>query len=521
MTKKVKRTKDVSSTGRFESMFTCSCYVDVWNETCTFTGDGDKYDYGAFIQNYVNSNVHPDDCREFEKKTSMDYMLAHLSEDESFYVFDFRRKFNETYRWNRIHVLVASWGNRVPDAIILANMDIDEAKQKEYAYQEKLKQANKAKSEFLSNVSHDIRTPMNAIMGFISLLEHDADDPVKVRADVRKLKASGNHLLSLINDVLDMNKIENQVVTISNSEFELSSCLSDFNTIMSQLTKDKKQNFKMELHNVTNNRIVGDKIRLTQILMNILSNAVKYTPESGDIRFDVYQFRNESKVCLRFEISDNGIGMTSEFLEKIYEPFARETDRIPPDVSGTGLGMAITKNLVELMDGEINIESKPDKGSKFIVDINFGTVSDSSLENGKDDASDKNKSLKGMNFLIAEDNATNGEIISKLLEIEGADSTLCTNGKEAVDMFINSPKGTFDMILMDVRMPVMNGYEAAKAIRKSNAHDAGEIPIISMTANAFSEDIMMAKMSGMNGHIPKPIDIDTLKSTIRKNRKNL
>ena len=359
---------------------------------------------------------------------------------------------------------------------------------------------------------------MNAIMGFITLIEKDADNPYKVREDVKKMKASGRHLLSIINDVLDMNKIESGVMAINSVEFELSTFLEDINTVTLQLTRDKTQNFLMELENVTINRIVGDKSRLNQVLINVLSNSIKYTGESGDIRLIVRQVGIDEKCHLQFEVVDNGIGMEQEFLTKIFDPFAREEERIPDDATGTGLGMAITKNLVDLMGGEIHIESEPGCGTRFILDMFFAVPKDSMnvIADLDENFELEVKSLEGKNFLVAEDNEINGEIISRLLELEGATSTVCANGKLAVEAFLNNPEDTFDMILMDVRMPVLDGYGATRLIRDNGRADARKIPIISMTANAFSEDVELAKAAGMNAHVPKPIDFEVLKSTVKR-----
>ncbi|MGN0375512.1 MAG: hybrid sensor histidine kinase/response regulator [Butyrivibrio sp.] len=472
--------------------------------------------YSEMINAYINRYVYPEDRKTVQEKCSCEYIMSHLSEKEPFYVFDYRRIINNEYRWYRMHIISATQNKAKSNGdVILAVMDVDEVKQTEYAFYEELNRANKAKSDFLSNISHDIRTPMNAVVGFTALLERHADNPDKVREDVARLQASGRHLLCMINDILDMNKMESHMVTINNSDFELSSFLEDICTVTRQLARDKKQNFIMELIDIKNNMIVGDKTRLNQILINILSNSVKYTGEGGEISLIVRGFPDEPECHLQFEVKDNGIGMSKEFIERIFEPFTREEERIPMDISGTGLGMAITKNLVELMEGSIHVESEPDKGSKFTVDLVFGTaLTDNIPDKGRDGRGAGSASLAGMNFLIAEDNKINGEIISELLKLEGALSTVCSNGREAVDTFTGSPGGTFDMILMDVRMPVMNGYEAAKAIRQSGVPDAGNIPILSMSANSATEDILRAGEAGMNGYISKPIDMETFKATI-------
>ena len=510
----------------FYRLFMGACYVDLKTNAYKIIdgedGTGDIHfstkNYDEMINEYVENIVYQADKELVKVRCTKEYLLGRLV-NESFFFYDFRRLVKGVYRWHRMHVVVDGYDeNGEPRFVLLANMYIDDVKQHECEYQEKLEAASRAKSDFLSNISHDLRTPMNAIMGFITLIEKDADNPYKVREDVKKMKASGRHLLSIINDVLDMNKIESRVMAINSVEFELSTFLEDINTVTLQLTRDKTQNFLMELENVTVNRIVGDKSRLNQILINILSNSIKYTGESGDIRLIVRQVDMDEKCHLQFEIVDNGIGMEQDFLAKIFEPFAREEERIPDDAAGTGLGMAITKNLVDLMGGEIHIESEPGCGTKFVLDMFFAVpknCADATVDLDENFELEV-KSLEGKNFLVAEDNEINGEIISRLLELEGATSTVCVNGKLAVETFLNNPENTFDMILMDVRMPILDGYGATRLIRDNGRMDARSIPIISMTANAFSEDVELARAAGMNAHVPKPIDFEVLKSTIKK-----
>lgn len=510
----------------FWRLFVCSCYANIPENSYILIGGEDGYEdhnfesdkYDEMIEEYVETMVHPLDKELVKVRCSKEYLMGRLV-NEKFFFYDFRRLVDGVYRWHRMHVVVDSYDdNGDPQNVLLSNMYIDDVKQHECEYQEKLEEANRAKSDFLSNISHDLRTPMNAIMGFMTLIEKDADNPHQVREDVKKLKASGRHLLSIINDVLDMNKIESRIMQINSFEFELSSFLEDINTVMLQLTREKTQNFLMELENVVDNKIVGDKSRLNQVLINILSNSIKYTDESGDIRLTVRQIPCDGKCHLQFEIVDNGIGMEKDFLTKIFEPFAREEDRIPDDVAGTGLGMAITKNLVDLMGGKVYIESEPGVGTTFRLDMFFETpkiIQETALELDENSVLEV-KSLAGKNFLVAEDNAINGEIILRLLELEGATATICSNGKKAVETFLSSPEYTFDMILMDVRMPVLDGYGATRLIRDNGRNDAKKIPIISMTANAFSEDVELARAAGMNAHVPKPIDFEVLKSTIKK-----
>lgn len=510
------------------------------------------------------------------------------------------------------------------------------------------KNANEAKSHFLSNMSHDIRTPMNAIIGFSVLLAKDAENVEKVREYTRKISSSGQHLLSLINDVLDMSKIESGKTSLNITEFSLPEMLEELYTILQPQAKAKKQTFEVHVEGRPTERLLGDKLHLNQIFINLLSNAIKYTQDGGNIDFTVQDLGNSSPKYskLRFIIKDNGFGMSEDFLKTIFDAFSREVTSDTNKVQGTGLGMAITKNLVEFMGGTIEVESELGKGSVFTVELTFAVpngeednefwqqrgitrllVADDEemictdikyimsefgvdvtcvsngaeaveaavaarernedfnvilldwkmpVMNGVDaarkirekictnipilvlssydwsdieeeaceaginaflpkpffasafrqliktldpvktnsDTEQVENTLDGMNFLVAEDNELNAEILFELLAIENASCVLAENGKKAFDIFTKSEPDKFDMILMDVQMPVMNGYEATKAIRASNHLRAKTIPIIAMTANAFAEDVRNALNSEMTAHLAKPIDMTAVKALI-------
>lgn len=546
--------------------------------------------------------------------------------------------------------------------------------------------ASHSKTTFLSNMSHDIRTPMNAVLGFTSLLARDAEDPVKVRDYTKKITASGQHLLSLINDVLDVSKIESGKVVLTVEEFTLNDLVSSVDAIIRPMAKAKKQNFHVEVTGIQHEYLMGDETRINQILINLLSNAVKYTPEGGNIWFRLIGLKQRSSQYehIRIEVEDDGYGMTPQYLKTIFDAFTRAENSTTNKVQGTGLGMAITKNIVELMGGTIDVRSEVDQGSRFEVELelripenrtdaqfwaengisrilvvntapesfadiqalmkgmgvqvdeagsiqvgaagsleeagrnrrndleNYGAVlfdwtsrsgmgippeadtrdmhpseteipglysseaescnllqaaqqirglfpeqvpilyfadydaegieealllpntgvlakpffvsafqekvkemreTQSENAQGEDDESN---TLEGLHFLAAEDNEINAEILEEILSIEGADCELVENGQLAVERFDQSEKGEFDAILMDVQMPVMNGYDATRAIRALNREDAGTIPIIAMTANAFAEDEKEALEAGMNVHLAKPIDMDLLKKVIRQ-----
>lgn len=509
--------------------------------------------------------------------------------------------------------------------------------------------ASKSKTMFLSNMSHDIRTPMNAIVGFAVLLAKDADYPEKVREYTRKITASSQHLLSLINDVLDVSKIESGKVALTIGEFTLSNMVSSVDAIIRPAAKAKRQNFEVTVTGIKNERLVGDETRINQILINLLSNAVKYTQEEGNIWFRIIGLEQRSSQYehIRIEVEDDGYGMTPEYLETIFDAFTRAENSTTNKVQGTGLGMAITKNIVELMGGTIEVSSEVDKGSLFGVELEFripegradklfwkkmGITRILAVDGDKDVCNDiqtlmkdtevqtdiafcvedamellwkgnvgeryqailldwnvvntdgigimekireitpvavpilfmteydeegmeevlrmantevltkpffvsafkekiselqeeegecrsesvERNNLEGLYFLAAEDNEINAEILSEILDIEGAGCEIVGNGRLALERFMETEEGRFDAILMDVQMPVMNGYDATRAIRQLERSDARKIPIIAMTANAFAEDEKEALDAGMDVHMAKPIDIELLKRVIRQ-----
>lgn len=519
--------------------------------------------------------------------------------------------------------------------------------------------ASNSKTTFLSNMSHDIRTPMNAVLGFTTLLAKDAENPDKVREYTKKIMASGQHLLSLINDILDVSKIESGKVVLNVEEFTLHDLVSSIDAIIRPMAGAKMQEFHVEVRDIKHERLLGDETRINQILINLLSNAVKYTPDGGNIWFRIIGLGQHSSQFehIRIEVEDDGYGMTQEYLKIIFDAFTRAENSTTNKVQGTGLGMAITKNIVELMGGTIEVSSEVDKGSLFRVELEFripegqadkqfwkqigisrllfvgdeqqegksiqmlmddmdiavdivpdaesalSLLQDSeniretyqlvlldvdvpvmngvqtlerirmllppnapllfmtghdvenrdhtmfpmeealrlgytgmltkpffvsalkesvmeilAEESGESKVSEAEEadSLQGMHFLAAEDNEINAEILSEILAVEGASCEIAENGKQAVERFANAKEGEFDAILMDVQMPVMNGYDATRAIRALTRKDAGEIPIIAMTANAFAEDEREALNAGMNVHLAKPIDVDLLKQVIRQ-----
>ncbi len=396
------------------------------------------------------------------------------------------------------------------------------------------KSANKAKSGFLSNVSHDIRTPMNAIIGLTTLIQNDYDDPEKVLRCANKIASSSKHLLALINNVLDMSKIESGKTTLNVKKFEFESLLENVREVIGPQTKAKEQTFTIECDNSIRKDYIGDMTRISQILINLLSNSVKYTDEGGEIKLRFYELSelsvSDSYAEFCFDVTDNGCGMAPDYIENVFEPFSRENNQRTEKVDGAGLGLAVVKNIVDLMGGTISVDSRLGEGTTFSVKIvlrvdNSAEVMPESENTAREytqsditvEETDSVENVKQSRFkvLVAEDYELNAEILVELLALEDIDADVCVNGKEALETFGKSKVYYYDYILMDVQMPEMDGYSATRAIRELERPDAKSVPIIAMTANAFAEDVQKALDSGMDAHVAKPIDMEVLKETMK------
>jgi signal transduction histidine kinase len=383
---------------------------------------------------------------------------------------------------------------------------------------EEANSANAAKSNFLSHMSHDIRTPINGIVGMTSIAMKNQDNKEKVADCLSKISGSADHLLTLVNDVLDMSRIESGKVDIAHEPMDIRTMVDNCYSIIGGQIMSREITFQKEFNNIKHPHVLGDELHTRQILINILGNAVKFTPDGGTISFRVKEMTDdENRGLFRFEIEDNGIGMTEEFQHHIFEAFSQaDNNGSRTNYQGTGLGMAITKQFVDLMGGQISIRSKLSEGSCFTVDLTL----DIDPEKREENASAAVDDVAGMKILLVEDNMLNMEIAEEILEDEDVIVDTAENGQIAVNEFNDSKPGTYDAILMDIMMPVMNGYEATKAIRASEHPDAKTIPIIAMTANAYAEDVQAALASGMNAHIAKPINIPLLLSTLNRYRVN-
>jgi len=658
----------ISIINSLSSMFFATYYIDF--EHGSFRPVKQKEEVGSVLEDersytegiriYANHFVHPDDREEYLKRLNYQYLRNVLSMEHPLTAFEYRMApgLNGRRAWIRATVVLAEIASDgTPKRALYVAQDVTESKLKEEREQQALReacesanQANAAKSEFMSRMSHDIRTPMNAIIGMTAIAGRYLDDRDHVADCLRKITVSSKHLLSLINEVLDMSKIESGKIDLAEEEINLSDLIENLVTMIRPSVQEKKHNLDVRIANIEHEHVIGDSLRLQQIFMNILGNAVKYTPEGGNIELEI----NEKPAhtydygCYEFIFRDNGIGMSKEFQEKLFEPFSRAENSQVSKIEGTGLGMTIARNIARRMNGDITVKSEEGKGTQFVVTLSFRLlnvvmpdtekfmdlpvlVADDDetacettcliLENigmkgeyvlngkeavervgehhqaGKDyfavildwkmpdmdgiatarairekvgpdvpiiilsaydwsgveeearnagvngfiskplfksrlvylfnQIMDKGQEqqkkdifteveLTGKRILLAEDNEINREIAEEVLGQTGVTVECVENGREAVERFVKAEENYYDMILMDIQMPVMNGYDATIAIRKLPRKDAVEIPIIAMTANAFAEDIQQSKASGMNEHLTKPLDIGQLMKCLQK-----
>lgn len=398
------------------------------------------------------------------------------------------------------------------------NTEMDAARKAAERAQQEAEHANSAKQDFLSSMSHDIRTPMNAIIGMTSIAMANTHNQEQVQECLRKIELSSNHLLGLINDVLDMSKIESGKMTLNIAPTSLREVMDSIVNIVQPQVKAKNLQFDTDVHDILAENVRCDSVRLNQVLINLLGNSVKFTQDNGSVRVSLYQEalpEDKSRVRTHFLVSDTGIGMSREYQEKLFDSFSREDNAQVQKTEGSGLGMAITKYIVDAMDGTIAVRSELDKGTEFHVTFDLEKAKEQEL-----DAAGKNEEavdleLKGKHILLAEDNELNWEVAKELLSDLEIELDWAENGEICVAQFKRSPVGYYDAVIMDVRMPVMNGYEATRAIRELEREDS-DIPVIAMTADAFSEDIQKCLECGMNDHLAKPIDIQEVARKLKK-----
>ena len=465
--------------------------------------------------------IEEDACQEYMESFSLEN-IQHLVEKRiRDFGGDFLRKFDDEYRWVNIRVLFDE--SLAPEEVVLCFREVDQEKRQQLQERKLLKnsleasrQSEKSKQAFFSNMSHDMRTPLNAIIGLSELAERDVSQPERVKEYLRKIEISSQHLLELINDVLDMSRMEQGKVVFNNQQFSIQKCLEDCTESFRFQAEKEEKDFQVRF-DLERCSVIGDPFRISQIINNLLSNAFKFTSAGDSISISVTQLEKKDFAKYKIVVQDTGIGMSEEFMSRLFDPYARETRFNAKKVAGTGLGMAIVKNLVDQMDGSIHVDSQLGKGSTFTVIVPFITVKEEKApEQELNIQSQASFSLEGCRILLAEDNMINMEVATEILTMHGIDITQAWNGKEAVDLFQQSEPYAFDAILMDMQMPEMNGCDAAKAIRGLNRPDAKTIPIIAVTANAFSEDITATAEAGMDAHISKPIDFHILCRTLEK-----
>ncbi len=472
------------------------------------------------LERYIQMFVYEEDREMLRQFSSQDRLIRELAE-KNMYSVNYRAVSGNEIKYYEMKIVRAGEWKQYR-GIVLGIRSVDEETRNEMEKKRMLEnalvqanKANKAKSVFLSNMSHDIRTPMNAIIGFTSLALSHIDNIEQVEEYLRKIMTSGNHLLNLINDVLDMSRIESGKMKLEENPCRLSDILQGLYNIIQADAKAKKLQLNIEAGDIENEDVICDELRLNQVLLNLLSNAVKYTGEGGSVRLKLTEKTGAPEGYANYEfcITDNGIGMSEDFVQHIFEPFEREKNTTFSGIQGTGLGMAITKNIVDMMNGSIEIKSKKDSGTEVLVSFVFKLNSQTKEQR---EVKDKSLNLQKGRILLAEDNELNQEIAASILSDAGFSVEIAGNGQIAVDMLKQSQEGYYQLILMDVQMPIMNGYEATKEIRKLSDKKLSSIPIFAMTANAFEEDKQEALRCGMNGHIAKPIDVEKLFEVLDK-----
>lgn len=467
---------------------------------------------------YIDKRVDAEDQEMVRSLLTPENIRRELSSHNRFDRI-YRANVNDALQYRQLSVTGVRAGEENFIVVGLRNIDqqIREELEQKTLLEEALgyaNRANEAKSTFLSNMSHDIRTPMNAIVGFTELATRHIGDPERVEEYLSKIKTSGNHLLNLINDVLDMGRIEQGKLSLDEGPCDLNEVFAALEEILAPEVESKQLEFDVTTE-LTHSEVLCDKVKLNQILMNLLSNSVKFTPAGGTVRLSLTELpaNDIESGCYRVIVSDTGIGMAPEFLEQIYDPFERERTQTISGIQGSGLGMAIVKNLVNMMGGTIQVESEVGVGTTFTVIFTFKLVSArdaAAVERDERSALFQAERAQNYHILLVDDNMLNREIAVELLSDAGFAITTAIDGKDAVEQLASSEPGTFDLVLMDIQMPIMNGYEAARAIRALPNKEVASVPILAVTADAFDEDRQRALEAGMNGHLPKPIEVDKL-----------
>ncbi len=464
------------------------------------------------------SVISPEAQREFEASFSCDNIRMLVENDIRNFGGDFRRRFDGVDRWVNVRILYDE--KIAADEVILVFKDTEREKQRSLNEIKLLedalevaKHSEKTKQDFFKNMSHDMRTPLNAIIGLSGIALENIGDDEKITDYLNSIKTSGQTLLELVNEILDMSRIQDGALRLHYQKLNICDCINDCAAAFENQASQERKEFKVKFK-VKNKLVMGDNLRISQIVSNLLSNAFKFTVAGDTISMTVTQVKCENFSQYVIMISDTGVGMSEDFLQHLFEPYARETMFSANQIAGTGLGLPITKNIVSQMSGEITVESVLRKGTTFTVTLPFAVADEA--ENTESELNDAPISLDGKRILLAEDNILNMEVASEILKMNGIEVTEVWNGEEALEAFKKSEPFYFDAILMDMQMPKMDGCESTRRIRKLNRPDALTIPIIAVTANAFSEDIIATSAAGMNTHISKPIETKSLCQTLEK-----
>ncbi len=478
-------------------------------------------DYNSFVE-FTQNIMEKEAYEEFKETFSIENIRRLVKNNVKSFGGDFRRAFNSEFKWVNVRMLYSEeYVRKNRTEVIFAFQDADARKEKELEEKEVLREsltamrsATQTKNRFFSNMSHDMRTPLNAIINFSNMAISQPDDKERVMDYLRKINISSSQLLELINNILEVSRIEENMPLITKTQFNIAKSLEDTLMVFKEQAFIQHKNFEIEC-NIKHDYVLSDWGKIRQIINNIVSNALKYTRKGGNVRVEINEIEGKFVSKYTFRIVDDGIGMSKEFLKKIYVPFERETRFHSEEMSGTGLGMVIVQNNVQTLNGQIEINSEPGKGSEISIVLPLETIKGIEEDN-KEESKEELQELKGKRILLVEDNELNMEIATEILEMQGVKITQAFDGKQAVDIFRNSVEGYFDAILMDVQMPVMDGYEATSCIRKLPRRDARSVVILAVTANAFADDIIQAEKAGMNEHISKPIDFKELQKALTK-----
>ena len=486
--------------------------------------------FTGFIRHMGKEAFHPDDYPMIRRLMDYGEFSDYIYSSNGSFEMEVRLKEGSEWKWRRINFALAEEKNGVPQVIILSISDIDYAKKQreqmkeamELAYKQ-AKQASAAKSEFLSNMSHDIRTPMNVILGMTQIAGRNVDNPEKIKDCLSKIEQASEHLLELINDVLDMSKIESGKIELSEKPVDMAELIDNVNFMVQDMAARKNLTYRLDIDSLPREMVVCDPVRVQEILINLLSNAVKYTPEGRWISFTAKKTAALGGYnSYKFIVEDSGIGMSSEFMETLFEPFSREQNEQTRNIQGTGLGLSITKSIIDIMQGSIDVTSESGNGSRFEGSLRFrATGEQPAAEKSEETTSieDWDGKMAGHRILLVEDNELNREIFVELVSGTGVEIDTAANGLEAVESVSGHEPGYYDMVFMDVQMPVMDGYEATRRIRaleKTRCGGTEQLPVIALTANAFSEDSDRAVKAGMNAHLSKPIAAGKLMSVMAR-----